>query len=161
MCVVCCMIQPSVYLLYSTWTHDVTVCAGICCHFIRYFSVVKWKKKTLRGKNRVSSPEFLTTSPRRCRWFYVKARCFWCKYNLLIFRFLLMLAGCLRPVFELFFYFCAMPSVLWCYWLGGRKGICPVKNWVVGCWHGYLSRVRCRFACGPADATATHYLLLQ
>jgi len=32
---------------------------------------------------------------------------------------------------------------------------------VVGCWHGYLSGVRCRFAYGPADATATHYLLLQ
>jgi len=29
-----------------------------------------------------------------------------------------------------------------------------------GCWHGYLSGVRCRFAYGPADATATYYLLL-
>ena len=26
---------------------------------------------------------------------------------------------------------------------------------MVGCWHGYLSGVRCRFAYGPADATAT------
>jgi len=32
---------------------------------------------------------------------------------------------------------------------------------VVGCWHGYLSRARCRFACGPADVIATHCLLLQ
>jgi len=32
---------------------------------------------------------------------------------------------------------------------------------VLGCWHGYLSGVRCRFAYGPADATASHYLLLQ
>jgi len=32
---------------------------------------------------------------------------------------------------------------------------------VVGYWHGYLSGVRCRLACGPADAAATHYLLLQ
>jgi len=32
---------------------------------------------------------------------------------------------------------------------------------VVGCWHGYLSGARCRFAYRPADATATHYLLLQ
>ena len=31
-----------------------------------------------------------------------------------------------------------MPLVLWCCWLGGRKGIRPVKNWVVGCWRGYL-----------------------
>ena len=53
------------------------------------------------------------------------------------------------------------PSVLWCCWLGSRKGIQPVKNWVVGCWRGYLSGMRCRLAYGPADATATHCLLLQ
>ena len=35
------------------------------------------------------------------------------------------------------------------------------KNWVVGCWCGYLSGVRCRLAYGPANATATHCLLLQ
>ena len=29
-------------------------------------------------------------------------------------------------------------SVLRRCWLGGRKGIRPVKNWVVGCWHGCL-----------------------
>ena len=49
-----------------------------------------------------------------------------------------------------------VPSVLRRCWLGGRKGIRPVKNWVVGCWRGYLSGVRCRLAYGPADATATH-----
>jgi len=27
--------------------------------------------------------------------------------------------------------------------------------------HGYLSGVRCRLAYGPADATATHFFLLQ
>ena len=32
---------------------------------------------------------------------------------------------------------------------------------MVGCWHGYLSGARCRFANGPADTTATHCLLLQ
>ena len=52
-------------------------------------------------------------------------------------------------------------SVLRCCWLGGRKGIKPVKNRVVGCWRGYLSGDRWRLAYGPADATATHYLLLQ
>jgi len=52
-------------------------------------------------------------------------------------------------------------SVLWRCWLGGRKGTQLVKNWAVGCWHGYLSAARCRLACGPADATATHCLLLQ
>jgi len=54
-----------------------------------------------------------------------------------------------------------LPSVLSRCWLGGRKGIRPVKNWVVGCWHGYLSGAKCRLAYGPADATATHCLLLQ
>ena len=54
-----------------------------------------------------------------------------------------------------------LPSVLWCCWLGGKKGIWPVKNWVVGCWCGFLSGARCRLAYGPADATATHCLLLQ
>jgi len=46
-----------------------------------------------------------------------------------------------------------MPSVLWRCWLSDRKGIQPVKDWVVGCWHGYLSAARCRLAYGPADAT--------
>ena len=53
------------------------------------------------------------------------------------------------------------PSVLWRCWLGSRKGIQPVKNWVVGCWRGYLSGERCRRAYGPADSTANHCLLLQ
>jgi len=49
-----------------------------------------------------------------------------------------------------------LPSMLWCCCMGSRKGIQPVKNWVVGCWRGYLMGSRCRFAYGPADATATH-----
>ena len=44
-------------------------------------------------------------------------------------------------------------------WLGGRKGNRPVKNWVVGCWCGYLSIARCSLAYGPADATDTHRLV--
>jgi len=36
-----------------------------------------------------------------------------------------------------------------------------LKNWVVGCWCGYLSGATCRLASGPADATATHCLLLH
>jgi len=59
------------------------------------------------------------------------------------------------------FCYWSVPSVLWHCWLGGRKGIQPVKNWVAGYWHGYLSGARCRLAYGPADATATHRLLLQ
>jgi len=45
--------------------------------------------------------------------------------------------------------------------VGWQEGHPACKNWVVGCWHGYLSGTRCRLAYGPADATATHCLLLQ
>jgi len=38
-----------------------------------------------------------------------------------------------------------MPSVLWRSWLGGRKASW-VKSWVMGFWHCYLSRARCRLA---------------
>jgi len=42
-------------------------------------------------------------------------------------------------------------SVLWRCWLGGRKGIRPVKNIrVVGCWRGCLSGTRCRLALWPS-----------
>ena len=40
--------------------------------------------------------------------------------------------------------------------MSDTKSIRSVKNWVMRCWHGYLSGARCRwFAYGPADATAT------
>ena len=42
-----------------------------------------------------------------------------------------------------------------------QEGHQPVKNTVAECWHGYLSGAMCRLAYGPADATATHCLLLQ
>ena len=44
-------------------------------------------------------------------------------------------------------------------WAAGSASGC--KNSVVGFGRGYLSGVMCRFAYGPADATATHCLLLQ
>jgi len=37
-------------------------------------------------------------------------------------------------IFDCLWLLLIMPSVLWCCWLGSRKA--PVKNWVVGCWHG-------------------------
>jgi len=43
-------------------------------------------------------------------------------------------------------------QMLWCCCFGGRKGIQSVEIWVVGCWRGYVSGSRCRFAYGPADA---------
>jgi len=44
--------------------------------------------------------------------------------------------------------------------VGQQEGHPACKNGVVGCWCGYLSAARCRLAYGPADATATHCLLL-
>jgi len=44
--------------------------------------------------------------------------------------------------------------------LGGRKGIWPVKNWVVVCCRGYLPGAMCRFAYSLGDAMATHRFLL-
>ena len=43
--------------------------------------------------------------------------------------------------------------------VGRQEGHPACKNWVMGCWHGYLSWARCRLAYGPADAT--HHFLLQ
>jgi len=31
----------------------------------------------------------------------------------------------------------------------------------MGCWHGYLSGARCRFAYGPANATASCFSKIQ
>jgi len=41
--------------------------------------------------------------------------------------------------------------------IGRQEGHPACKKRVVGCWCG----TRCRLAYGPADATATHCLLLQ
>jgi len=46
--------------------------------------------------------------------------------------------------------------------VGCQEGFTACKKpWVAGRWRGYLSGERCRLAYGPADATATHCLLLQ
>ena len=44
-------------------------------------------------------------------------------------------------------------------WATGRAS--GLQKTVVGCWCGYLSGARCRLAYGPADAIATHRLLLH
>ena len=45
--------------------------------------------------------------------------------------------------------------------VGRQEGHPACKKLSGGCWRGYLSGARCRLAYGPADATATHCLLLQ
>ena len=36
-------------------------------------------------------------------------------------------------------------NLVWCCWLGITQSIQPVKNWVMRCWRGYLSGVRCKW----------------
>jgi len=45
--------------------------------------------------------------------------------------------------------------------VGRQEGHPACKKLSGGCWRGYLSGARCRLAYDPADATATHCLLLQ
>ena len=52
--------------------------------------------------------------------------------------------------------FSALTLLVW-----RQEGHPACKNWVVGCWHGYLSGARYRLAYGPADSTATYCLFLQ
>ena len=54
-----------------------------------------------------------------------------------------------------------MPSVLWHCWLVGWQEGHPACKKLSGGMLAWLSGMRCRLAYGPADATATHYLLLQ
>jgi len=55
-----------------------------------------------------------------------------------------------------------LPSMLCRCWLGGRKSIQPIKTWVLRCWHGYLSEVRCKWlAHDLVGTTATPASLLQ
>ena len=56
------------------------------------------------------------------------------------------------------FSFISLSSVLWRCWLEGHPAY---KKQSGGCWCCCLSGARCRLAYGPADATATHCLLLQ
>ena len=66
--------------------------------------------------------------------------------------------------FNIFIYtalYTYLPSVLWRWLVGRQEGHPACKNWVVRCWHGYLSGARCRLAYGPDDAIGTHCLLLQ
>ena len=63
--------------------------------------------------------------------------------------------GSAECISVIFISWICLPSVLWHCWLGVRKRIWPVKNWVIRWWHGYLAGVRCKwFEYGPADATA-------
>jgi len=80
------------------------------------------------------------------------------RFNIIFILFVASFLALFRPILDLNWVDNVIPSVLWRCWLGGRKGIRPVKNWVVRCWHGYLSGARCRLVY---DATATHCLLLQ
>jgi len=70
---------------------------------------------------------------------------------------LLELLICVCACWSRLFSLVLLPLVFWHCWLGIRKNILPVKDWVMRCWNGCLSGARCRwFAYDQADATATH-----
>jgi len=45
--------------------------------------------------------------------------------------------------------------------VGHQEGHPAFKKLSGSIWHGYLSGARCKLAYSPADASATHCLLLQ
>jgi len=58
--------------------------------------------------------------------------------------------------------FVCLPSMLWRCWLGCRKGIWPVKNWVVRYWCGYLSAAKCKwFHVVQLMPLSPHHLLVH
>ena len=70
-----------------------------------------------------------------CRWslgHYVR----WMSIHLCVFLVGGILQTARRRLLAFIGKYNSLHSVLWRCWLGGRKGIRPVKNWVVGCWHG-------------------------
>ena len=96
---------------------------------------------TKRNRNIHSSPLCETTAETQCRSSVGTSRADWYHYTHIYWQHIIL--GILT-------------SVLWRCWLGGKKGIRPVKNWLVRYKRGYLSEARCKwFAYGPADATAT------
>ena len=60
---------------------------------------------------------------------------------------------------------CVVPEI--CLWTNKHTDmiitilLCPTRGEIDTVWRGYLSAARCRLAYGPADAIATHCLLLQ
>jgi len=83
-------------------------------------------------------------------------------FNVVVGLFLKLL--CDTYINNVMFTLCLQCLCLQCFdtigWVAGRASG-QQKTWVVGCWCGYLSGARCRYAYGPDDATAIHSVLLQ
>jgi len=137
-----CYIDPA---SYTMWAASVTVCIMFLWQFMFRVGVLQcvWCWTVCRGRSRWCGYEWTTHCT--CQTSSIKV----CLSQL-----------CQITVYQIVFAFID-PSVLWRCWLGGRKGIRPVKNWVVGCWRGCLPGARSRLVYVSADATATHCLLLQ
>ena len=106
--------------------------------------LAKRHKIALQLQTKRQIPIITTTDTSLARWQQVKFSCCWnwCKVGFLT-------ADMLQSVA-----FSALTLLV-----GRQEGHPTCKNWVVGCWCGYLSGARCRLAYGPADATATHCLV--
>ena len=132
-------LHEPVEVLFGLWTQ-----VGLRNHYIRWQPRSLLERDILKGNTWASSAFDILNLICRGSSDVAFGCCYYCS--------LLLLCN---------MYVLCLPSVLWRCWLGCRKGIRPVKNWVVGCWCGCLSGARCRLAYVPADATATHCLLLQ
>ena len=144
-------------------------CSSHLCFVLKHWTHLDWIVLTVSDIEQWSCgvAYWLLVFPSSSWWLHMTTLVIIIMKTLMIFPkliiMLMMMMGHLkRQSLELFLWiYIFLPSVLWRCWLGGRKGIRPVKNWVVRCWCGYLSGARCRLAYGPADAAATHCLLLQ
>ena len=54
-----------------------------------------------------------------------------------------------------------LPPVLWRCWLGGRKGVRLLKNWVMWCRHDYLSGARHMAQLTPLPLTVSCFSKIQ
>jgi len=138
--VVCVCVAASLLLAYSGM-HETKLLQPTMVHCLMAWSLCKVLRCVCESKNIYHMPYALPaaqpTASKHWRQWEGKP-----KKNL--FRLF-------RPAFWL-------PPVLWRCWLGSRKGIRPVKTWVVGCWHGYLSGARC-ICIWPNDAAFIHYCI--
>ena len=102
--------QHTGYDCLPSWTSlDPVVHAGWHLSHLHCQSVIDWTR--------------LTQKDNVCTPWYVGFCCIVpsCSYSEMIFYLVIV-------------YCCYLNSVLWHCWLGDRKGIRPVKNWVLVCW---------------------------
>ena len=151
------------YVFYSTAVINVKYRVNFQL-FVNLFDAVAWKFWWQEGQSACKMSELLfqnfqdKSGKKTCSFVWPSALCFMlihlsvrlCVCVFLHFLIsLLSTSGCFVFVAHYSAFSALTLSV------GRQEGYLACKNWVLGCWHGYLSGARCRlFAYGPADATA-------